>query len=160
MDNDTRAVAGWRNQAVGRIFQEEIEQLAGYLPGVLLIPQWPQVQFFRGGKAKIVGEAWPDYILYLYRKPYLFDAKTTSEPKTYRPLFKSKHQFDRLQIAAGNGLYAFYLVNWLTYRSIEIFQVLETDIWPVKYPLGTGAFMTGQDGNWLEPVLEFLNTVY
>ena len=160
MDEDTRAFTNWRNQAVGKNFQDEIEMLGAYLPGVLLVPQWPQVQFFKGGNAKVVGEAWPDYFLFYYRKPFLFDAKATIEKDTYRPSKRFKHQFDRLVYAAGQGIYAFYLVNWLTYQSIEVFQVTETDTWPFKAPFGTGALMTSQEGNWLEPVIAFLNTVY
>ena len=155
MDKADQTVKNWRNQATGKAFQLVIEQLASYTPGVLLVPQWPQVQFFKDGKAKIVGEAWPDYVLYYYRLPFLFDAKTTVEPTTYRPGSKSKHQFEHLRLAASNGLGAFYLVNWLSHRMIELFPVIETDLWPVSYKYLSGVYQVeAEGGNWLGEMTE------
>lgn len=154
MDNDLQAFKNWRNQAVGKAFQETIETLAGYTPGVLLMPQWPQVQFFKGGKAKVVGEAWPDYLMFHYNRPFMFDAKTTVEEKTYRPPTSEKHQFEKMVLAASHGIAAFYLVNWLKAEIVEIFMVHETDTWPVKYRFTNGAWASyTQDENWLEKMV-------
>lgn len=159
MNEDATTIKNWRNQAVGAAFQQEIEQLAAYTPGALLIAQWPQVKFFKNKTAKIVKEAWPDYILFLYQEPFIFDAKTTMQAETYRP--SERHQFDNLQIAAANGIISFYLVNWLTYKEIEIFAVRETDTWPVKYPYQSGSFRVMVDGNWVQTLCDhYLGKAY
>lgn len=130
-------------------------------PGVLLVKQWPHVQFFSGGKAKVVGEAWPDYALYLYNRPFILDAKTTVEPKTYRPDSRFKHQFEKLRLAASNGLGAFYLVHWLNHQVIELFQVHETDLWPISYPYATGVCRVAYQDNWLGILVDnYFSTYY
>lgn len=153
-----QTVKNWRNQAVGKNFQNEIEQLAGYIPDVLLIPQWPQVQFFKGGKAKVIGEAEPDYHLFIGRLPFIFDAKTTVS-KDFRP--DSKHQFEDLRLAASQGIGAFYLVHWLNEREIELFHVYETDLWPVSYRRGTGTFSVSAENSWFQELTErYLRSYY
>lgn len=159
MNEDAITLKNWRNQAIGAAFQNEIETLAGYTPGALLIAQWPQVKFFRNKTAKIVKEAWPDYILFLYQEAFIFDAKTTMQAETYRP--SERHQFDNLQIAACNGLVSFYLVNWIEKKEIELFPVRETDTWPVKYRHNSGAFRVMVDGNWFQLLCDhYLSKVY
>lgn len=156
MDENTRAFKNWRNQAVGKNFEKEIEQLAGYTPGLLLVRQWPEVKFFKGGKSEVVDKGWPDYIAFYSRKHFMFDAKTTGETKKFRPSKQQIDQFDRLVIAAAYGIPAFYLVNWLENKIIEVFRVYETDTWPVSYEKFTGSFWTPEEGNYLEPLFGYL----
>lgn len=148
MTNELAAITAWRNQAIGANFEETILQLAEYTPGVMLIPQFPQVKFFRGGKAKIVGEAWPDYILLYFNRPFILDAKTTVETATFRPHKDQKHQFERLREAAGYRIGAFYLVYWLTHRVIEVHHVYENDLWPISFKYGAGQFRLSDQENW------------
>lgn len=151
MSKSDQTAKNWRNQAAGQAFEDEIITLSGFTPGLMLIRQYPGVRFFSGGRAEVIAEAWPDFVLFYNHFPFIFDAKTTQEKKVFRPSTKSKHQFFRLVETAGNGIGAFYLVNWLEYDLIELFKVNEADQWPVKYEVTKGEFYASRyEGNWLQ----------
>ena len=152
-------IIGTYAQASGAALETTLEEMAAFIPDLILSKNYPKVQFYAPGQANITGKAEPDFWAIYRGLPMLFDAKSVGEVSGYSPEKKREHQFDRMRFASERGVFAFYLVYWKPLGMAEIFRVYGDMTWPIRLKPGEGDFRNG-DGLWFEGLLKDIRGVF
>lgn len=152
-------ITGTFAQASGAELERTLEEMAAYIPDLILSKNYPKVLFYAPGQAKIIGTGEPDYWAIYRGLPMLFDAKSVGDVSGYSPEKKKEHQFDRMRFASERGVFAFYLIYWKSLGMAEIFRIYGDMVWPVRLKPGEGDFRNG-DGLWFEGLLKDIRGVF
>jgi len=146
-------VRGWQNQRRGSQLESDVIAQVAMDANVVAIKQHVETQFVGRGKAIVVGEAWPDFILFVRTSAYFFDTKSTGNAKAVSMPKDREHQFERLRHMSALGLPAFYLVHWRQHEVYEAFPVTIWSNWPFRCRYYEGVVRARGD-KWLGEILE------
>lgn len=155
---------GLKAQRAGQAWEEYIEWQATS-SNIILVKQYPEVKFFTKGVAKIVGEAWVDYLGSYQGKTFTLDTKSTENKSWWKPPKKTIHQLRTMQRVCMD-IPAFYLLEWRLYNEAEVFMVSPNLPPSFKCHRMMGDFLIlldeweGKSESWLPPLLDRIFEVH
>ena len=146
---------GRRAVFTGKMNEQVIQSQASLLQDVLLVRQYPEIKILgnlnKPGNVRIVGKAFPDFILLSSSLTLVFDAKHTDNKTKYTPLDRDIHQFANMVAVdqLNNPKYlAGYLLYWGEQEIGEFFRVTKYMAWRPTFEQGTG-MAQGIGYNWM-----------
>lgn len=144
---------GLRSQRVGDAFEQLILWSAHNDGRLTLVKQHPEVRFFRGGRAKVVAKAVPDFMGWVGDRALgvVFDAKSTENKRRLVAPRDRRHQFEFMRRVAEQHpwVMTFYLVEWRGSdpTEFEVFPVKADSRWPFVMEKGGGLFSVSSIGD-------------
>ena len=156
MDSEARSVRSWRNKARGTALEQDIICQADLAHDIVLIQQHPETKFYGGGRAKVVGHAWPDFVAISYGHPYIFDAKSTNNKEAVSMPANRIHQFTYMKMAANAGATCFYLVYWQQDDQHTAYVVNDKSEWPFRCRFDEADVWT-EDFDYLKTIMDCLH---
>lgn len=139
------------NQSFGQRVEDDIEWQSAMIGTLFSIKQYPAIKFFQPGRAKVVGNAYPDYIGLFPGGWMMFDAKGVSNKETFSPDTRRRHQFETLRNFSEINRYCFFLVYWELHQTGEAFLVTPTMKWKPKFQYGKGNY-SGSGNLWFKEI--------
>ena len=148
---------GTQSQAVGEAFETELMFQVSRCIDLRIVKQHPETKFFGAGRAKVVGDAYPDFILFASDFTAVFDTKSIGNDSYFQVPRKRERQFEFL-VDASLIVPAGYLIEWRKYGLIGWHPVRPDMRMPHRVKMGEGGSVVSHDlgGRWFSLLLEVI----